>query len=201
MLSSRTLTERTGVTVALKAENLQRTGSFKLRGALAKIAALGECLRARGGAPAPATTPRRSPTPRASAGLHCEVFMPESAPMAKVEAAASLGAEVRLVGESVDESLSRPASGPRRTGCAFVHPFDDPDGDGGPGRLGLELLEQVPDMGRVVVPVGGGGLISGVAMAIKSARPEVEVIGVQVRRARRFSPRWRPASRWRSPRR
>jgi threonine dehydratase len=181
VLSSQTLAERTGTTVVFKAENLQRTGSFKLRGALAKIASLddGEC--ARGVVAGSAGNHAQAVAYAARArGLHCEVFMPETASIAKVEAAISLGAEVRLVGISVDESLAaaheRAASG----GLAFIHPFEDPAVIAGQGGVGLELLEQVPELSRMIVPVGGGGLVSGVAIAIKSARPEVEVIGVQV---------------------
>jgi threonine dehydratase len=179
LLSSRTLTERTGITVALKAENLQRTGSFKIRGALAKIASLGDaceegvvCASAGNHAQAVAYAARER-------GVSCDVFMPESAPIAKAEATVALGARVRLVGESVDESLAAAREYAHAGGHAFVHPFDDPVVVAGQGTLGLELLAQVPDLARVVVPIGGGGLISGVAIAVKSQRPEVEVIGVQ----------------------
>ena len=179
LLSSRTLTERTGITVALKAENLQRTGSFKIRGALAKIASLGDaceegvvCASAGNHAQAVAYAARER-------GVSCDVFMPESAPIAKAEATVALGARVRLVGESVDESLAAAREYTHAGGHAFVHPFDDPVVVAGQGTLGLELLAQVPDLARVVVPIGGGGLISGVAIAVKSQRPEVEVIGVQ----------------------
>jgi threonine dehydratase len=106
--------------------------------------------------------------------------MPEAAPIAKAEATAALGAQVRLVGESVDESLTAARAWAQAGGHAFVHPFDDPVVVAGQGSVGLELLTQAPDLRRVVVPVGGGGLISGVAIAVKSQRPEVEVIGVQV---------------------
>jgi threonine dehydratase len=180
VLSSRTLAERTGMLVALKAENLQRTGSFKLRGALAKIASLGEgceagvvCGSAGNHAQAVAYAAR-------ARGVECEVFMPEAASIAKIEAAVALGARVRLVGATVDESLAAAHERARRGGLAFVHPFDDPQVIAGQGTLGLELLDQVPDIERVVVPVGGGGLISGVAIAVKSARPEVRIVGVQV---------------------
>jgi threonine dehydratase len=179
VLSSRTLTERVGLTVALKAENLQRTGSFKIRGALAKLAALGPacedgvvCASAGNHAQAVAYAARER-------GVRCDVFMPESAPIAKAEATLELGAEVRLVGESVDESLAAAQEWAAAGGHAFVHPFDDPDVVAGQGTLGLELLDQVPDLTRVVVPIGGGGLISGVAIAVKSRRPEVQVVGVQ----------------------
>jgi threonine dehydratase len=179
LLSSRTLAERTGFTVALKAENLQRTGSFKIRGALAKIASLGDaceagvvCASAGNHAQAVAYAARER-------GVSCDVFMPESAPVAKAEATTALGARVRLVGESVDESLAAAREYARAGGHAFVHPFDDPEVVAGQGTLGLELLAQVPELTRVVVPIGGGGLISGVAIAVKSQRPDVELIGVQ----------------------
>jgi threonine dehydratase len=113
-------------------------------------------------------------------GVHCEVFMPEGATIAKVEAATALGATVHLVGTSVHESLEAARDRSREGGLAFVHPFDDPDVIAGQGGIGLELLDQVPDIGRVIVPVGGGGLASGIAIALKSERPSLEVVGVQV---------------------
>ena len=182
VLSSQTLAERTGTTVALKAENLQRTGSFKLRGALAKIASLSDAECRAGVVAGSAGNHAQAVAYAARArGVHCEVFMPETAPIAKAEAASGLGATVRLVGATVVESLAAAHRRATDGGLAFVHPFDDPEVIAGQGGLGLELLRQVPDMTRVLVPVGGGGLISGVALAIKSARPEVEVIGVQVK--------------------
>ena len=180
-MSSRTLSERSGGTVALKAENLQRTGSFKLRGAFSKLTALGDacaagvvCGSAGNHAQAVAYAAR-------ARGVPCYVYMPEGAPIAKVEAARSLGANIQMVGATVDEALE--AAYERVAGneqMAFVHPFEDPDVIAGQGTLGLELLEQVPDLSRVIVPVGGGGLISGVAIALKSERPSIEVVGVQV---------------------
>ena len=113
-------------------------------------------------------------------GVPCEVFVPADAPIAKTEAARGQGAIVHLGGASVDECLVSAHERAREGGLAFIHPFDDPDIVAGQGTLGLELLEEVPDLAKVVVPVGGGGLCSGVAIAIKSARPDVEVIGVQV---------------------
>jgi threonine dehydratase len=181
VVSSRTLLERTGATVALKAENLQRTGSFKLRGALAKLASLADAECERGVITASAGNHGQAVAYAARArGISCEVLMPTVAPIAKVEAAAALGASVRLVGATVDESLTAAKDRARVAGLAFVHPFDDPEVVAGQGGLGLELLAQVPDLARVIVPVGGGGLISGVAVAVKTERPEVEVIGVQV---------------------
>jgi threonine dehydratase len=180
VLSSRTLSERVGGTIALKAENLQRTGSFKLRGALAKIAALGDGCAA-GLVTASAGNHGQAVAYAARArGVAAEVFMPEGAPIAKAEAVAALGATIRFVGAGVDESLAAAKQRAAQGGLAFVHPFEDPDVIAGQGGIALELLDQVPDIARVVVPVGGGGLISGVAIALKSARPAVQVIGVQV---------------------
>ncbi|MBV8989039.1 MAG: threonine ammonia-lyase [Solirubrobacterales bacterium] len=180
VLSSRTLSERAGATVALKAENLQRTGSFKLRGVLAKIAALGERCSAgvvTGSAGNHAQAVAYAARDR---GLRCDVFMPETAPIAKLEAASTLGASVHLLGSTVDESLAAARELAAREGLAFIHPFDDLDVVAGQGTLGLELLAQVPDLARVIVPVGGGGLVSGIAIAVKSQRPQIQVIGVQV---------------------
>jgi threonine dehydratase len=181
VLSSRTISERAGGLVALKAENLQRTGSFKIRGASAKLAALGEDGCARGVVAASAGNHAQSLAAAARArGVPCEVFVPDDAPMAKVEAARAQGAIVNIGGGSVDECLAMAHDRARDGGLAFVHPFDDPDIVAGQGSLGLELVEDVPDLARVVVPVGGGGLCAGVAIAVKATRPDVEVIGVQV---------------------
>jgi threonine dehydratase len=182
VLSTRTMSERAGTTIVLKAENLQRTGSFKLRGALAKIDALersGEPIRgvvcgsAGNHAQAVAYAARAK-------GIPCEVFMPTIAPIAKTEAATALGAKVRLVGATVDDAVGAAQAHAVASGMAFIHPFNDLDVIAGQGTLGLELLAQIPDLSRVVVPIGGGGLISGTALAIKSQRPDIEVIGVQV---------------------
>jgi threonine dehydratase len=174
------LSARAGVTVALKTENLQRTGSFKLRGALAKLAALGD--RCAGGVvTASAGNHGQALAYAARArGVRCEVFMPQQAPIAKVEAATGLGAEVHLVGSTFEESLAAARERAERDQLAFVHPFNDPEVIAGQGSVGLELLSQVPDVSNVIVPVGGGGLASGVAIALKSLRPEIRVIGVQV---------------------
>jgi threonine dehydratase len=180
VLSSRTLSERAGATVLLKAENLQRTGSFKLRGALSKLAALGE--ECAGGVVTGSAGNHAQAVAYAARvrGIPCHVFMPESAPIAKVEAARELGAEVQIVGNTVDDTFAAAREfAARDERVAFVHPFEDPYVIAGQGTIGLELLDQVPDLARVVVPVGGGGLISGVAIALKSERPSIEVIGVQ----------------------
>ena len=180
MLSSRTLSERAGATVVLKAENLQRTGSFKLRGAMSKLAALGEEC-AGGVVTGSAGNHAQAVAYAARArGVPCHVFMPEPAPIAKVEAARELGAEIQMVGATVDDALLAAREfAARDERVAFVHPFEDPYVIAGQGTIGLELLAQVPDLARVIVPVGGGGLVSGVAIALKSERPSIQVIGVQ----------------------
>jgi threonine dehydratase len=179
VLSSRTLSERAGGTVVLKTENLQRTGSFKLRGALAKIAALGDGC-ANGVVTGSAGNHAQAVAYAARArGVRCVVFMPETAAIAKVEAARSLGATVHLLGATVEDSLAAAREQATREGLAFVHPFDDPDVIAGQGTLGLELLRQVPDLAAVILPVGGGGLASGVAIALKSHHPAIELVGVQ----------------------
>src|SRR3954454_24315221 len=181
VLSSRTLSQRAGGVVALKAENLQRSGSFKVRGVAAKLDALGEEGCANGVVAASAGNHAQALAAAARArGVLCEVFVPSDAPLAKVAAARGQGATIHVGGESVDECLAAALSRADEGGLAFVHPFDDPDVVAGQGSLGLELLEDVPDLARVVIPVGGGGLCAGVAVAVKTARPEVEVIGVQV---------------------
>ena len=112
-------------------------------------------------------------------GIPCEVFVPADAPMAKVEAARGAGATVHVGGNSVDACLIAARERSKTGGLAFVHPFDDPAIVAGQGSLGLELLEDVPDLAKVVIPVGGGGLCAGVALAIKAARPDVQIVGVQ----------------------
>jgi threonine dehydratase len=174
VLPSLTLTQRSGGEVALKAENLQRTGSFKIRGALNKLAALGDaCAQGVTGGSAGNHAWALAQAARAR-GVPCEVFMPVEAPLSKAGGCKDLG------GTSVEECVAAAKERAREAGMAFVHPFDDPDVVAGQGTLGLELLDDVPDLAKVVVPVGGGGLASGIAIAVKSARPEIEVVGVQV---------------------
>jgi threonine dehydratase len=178
LLTSRTLSERVDGKVLLKAENLQRTGSFKLRGAYHKLSRLeGE----RGVVAGSAGNHGQSVAYAARAlGRGCHVYMPREAAVAKVAAVEGYGGVVELGGDSVDDCVAAARAHAERTGDVFVHPFDDPEIIIGQATLGLELLEDVPDMAEVVIPVGGGGLISGAAGAIKRARPEVRVIGVQV---------------------
>jgi threonine dehydratase len=180
VLPSVTLTEHCGGEVVLKAENLQRTGSFKIRGALNKLASLGPgCERGvtAGSAGNHAWALAAAARQR---GVPCEVFMPSEAPLSKTEGCGALGAVVRLGGASVDDCLIAARARAEEAGMTFVHPFDDPCIVAGQGTLGLELLDDAPDVAKVVVPVGGGGLAAGVAIAVKSARPDVEVVGVQV---------------------
>ena len=180
VLPSATLSERCGGDVLLKAESLQRTGSFKIRGALSKLHALGDGC-ARGVVCGSAGNHAQALALAAQArGVPCEVFMPDGAPIAKVEATAALGARVVIGGATVDDCLVAAHARAQESGMAFVHPFDDPDVVAGQGTLGLELLADLPELATVVVPVGGGGLASGVAIAVKSERPDVRVVGVQV---------------------
>jgi threonine dehydratase len=178
LLSSRSLSEQSGGRVLLKAENLQRTGSFKLRGAVHKISRL---ERPTGVVAGSAGNHAQSLAYAARARrIPCEVFMPRDAAVAKVAAVEAFGGNVTLGGDSVDECVAAARERGAATGSAFVHPFDDPDVILGQATLGLELLEDVADLAQVVVPVGGGGLISGIAGVIKAARPEVRIVGVQV---------------------
>jgi threonine dehydratase len=180
MLSSRTISERAGGHVLLKAENLQLTGSFKVRGVSAKLAALGDEGCAKGVIAASAGNHAQSLAAAAAIrGVRCEVHVPSDAPIAKVEAARGHGAIVHVGGESVTECLAVALERAVAEDLSFVHPFDDEDIVAGQGTLGLEVLEDVPDLAAVLVPLGGGGLLSGIGLAVKAARPEVRVIGVQ----------------------
>ena len=177
---SYTFSESAGCQVFLKLENLQRTGSFKLRGALWKTLALAPEVRARG-------------LMAASAGNHAQgvalaarllgstalVVMPEATALNKIRRTEGYGAEVVLHGANWDASQARAEELARERGATLVHPFDDPLVIEGQGTVGLEILEDLPDVDTVVVPIGGGGLIAGIALAIKAAAPRVRVVGVQ----------------------
>jgi threonine dehydratase len=177
---SETLSKYTNRDVSLKAENLQRTGSFKIRGAVNKLATLTESERRAGVIAASAGNHGQAVAWAArQAGVKATVFMPQDAPMAKVEPTKNYGAKVELIGASFEEALSAAVAHAKSTGVTFVHPYEDEKVIAGQGTIGLELLEQVPDLETVVIPVGGGGLASGVALALRSAKPDVRLVGVQ----------------------
>jgi threonine dehydratase len=171
----------------LKCENLQRTGSFKLRGAYVRIARLSDAERRGGVVAASAGNHAQGVALAASLlGARATVFMPAGAPIPKVEATKAYGAEIRVAGSTVDEALRAANVHAEQTGAVLIHPFDHPDIVAGQGTIGLEVLEQCPDVRTVVVSVGGGGLISGIAVAMKSLRPDVRVIGVHAKGAASF---------------
>jgi threonine dehydratase len=175
-----TLSRMTGCRLYLKLENLQMTGSFKERGALNKIALLTAEQRAAGVVAASAGNHAQGVARAAQlAGIRATIVMPETTPLAKQRGTHELGAEIVLYGSGYDEAFTRAQELQQQHGYTFIHAFDDPAVIAGQGSIGLELLEQVPDLEMVVVPVGGGGLIAGIATAVRSVRPEVRVIGVE----------------------
>jgi threonine dehydratase len=177
---SRAVGSHVGQPVLLKCENLQRTGSFKLRGAYHRIARIPAAERERGVVCASAGNHAQGVALAAAMqDVPATVFMPVEAPLPKVDATTGYGADVRLVGESFDESLAEAIDFAEREGQVFVHPFDHPDIIAGQGTVGLEVVEQVPDAATVVVCLGGGGLISGTGVVLRALRPDVRVVGVQ----------------------
>lgn len=169
-----------GNSIYLKTENLQLTGSFKLRGAYYKISQLTKEQREAGIVACSAGNHAQGVALAAQqSGIPAIICIPDGAPISKVENTKSYGARVELVKGVYDDAYRRACELQQETGCTFIHPFDDPDVIAGQGTIGLELLNQLPDMDAVIVPVGGGGLISGVAFAIKSLNPNVKVYGVQ----------------------
>jgi threonine dehydratase len=177
---SRALSARCGGPVYFKCENLQRTGSFKIRGAYTRIHRLDAAERARGVVAASAGNHAQGVALAARMlGTAATVFMPERAALPKLAATRGYGADVHLAGETIDGSLAEALAFAERTGAVFVHPFDHPDVIAGQGTVGCEILEQVPDVRTVLVPLGGGGLLGGVAAAVKATRPDVAVVGVQ----------------------
>jgi threonine dehydratase len=177
---SETLTRMAGREVFLKAENLQRTGSFKVRGAYNRISQLGDAERAAGVVAASAGNHGQAVAWAArEIGAVATIFMPEDAPMAKVEASRAYGAEIRLCPGGLEECLGAATSFVEETGATLIHPFEDPLVIAGQGTIGIELAEQMPEARTFVVPVGGGGLAAGIALALKSLRPGVKVVGVQ----------------------
>ena len=173
-----------GAHVYLKTENLQVTGSFKLRGAYNKIATLTEEQRNAGIIACSAGNHAQGVALAATRmGIRSIVCMPDGAPISKVEATKRLGAEVRLVPGAYDDAYEYACRLQKETGATFIHPFNDELVIAGQGTIGLEILDQLPDVDAIIVPIGGGGLISGVACAVKSLNPNVKVYGVQAKNA------------------
>lgn len=174
------MSQMTGADVYLKYEHMQRSGSFKVRGASYKISTL---------------TPeqRRAGVTAASAGNHaqgvaiaaaqnnipCTIVMPESAPLAKVMATEGYGAHVVLHGPTYDDAYQHCLELQQQSGATYIHAFDDPEVIAGQGTLGLEMLTDLPDADAIIVPIGGGGLISGIAIAARALKPDITIIGVQ----------------------
>lgn len=187
METSRVLSERVGGPVFFKCENRQRTGSFKIRGAYLRISRLTDEERARGVVAASAGNHAQGVALAASLlGATATVFMPTSAPLPKIAATRGYGAQIHLVGHTIAEPIQAARAFAAETGAAFIHPFDHPDLIAGQGTVGLEILEQCPEVATIVVCTGGGGLLSGIAAAVKGLRPDVRVIGAQAAEAACF---------------
>jgi threonine dehydratase len=177
---SHTLSKMTGADIYLKAEHTQRSGSFKVRGAGYKISRLSEDLYKAGVIAASAGNHAQGVAIAAAQHkIPCTIVMPENAPLAKVTATQSYGANVVLYGQTYDDAYQHCCELQRASGAIFIHAFDDPDVIAGQGSLGLEMLNDLPDADAIVVPVGGGGLISGIAIAARALKPDITIIGVQ----------------------
>ena len=179
VVASPTLSERANADVVLKAENLQRTGAFKIRGAMHTLATLGHAARRGVTAGSAGNHAQALAMAALFHGVPCELFVPAGASISKVEACRTLGAVVHEGGASVSDAVATARAHADASGLAFCHPFDDPVVVAGQGTLGLELVDDVPDLACVIVPLGGGGLAAGVAIAVKSMRPAVRVVAVQ----------------------
>jgi len=181
---SRGLSDRVGGKVYLKCENLQRAGSFKIRGAYTRMSRLSDEEKARGVVAASAGNHAQGVALAAQLlGIRSTVFMPTNAAIPKLLATKGYGAEVELVGQTIEESLTAARDFSDDTGAVLIHPFDHPDIVAGQGTVGLEILQECPDVRTVVVCTGGGGLLAGVAAAVKGLRPDVRVVGVQAEQA------------------
>lgn len=181
---SSTLSAQSGHPIHLKLENLQVTGSFKIRGALNKVAALCEEKKLKGIIAASAGNHAQGVAFSAQRhGIPAIIVMPENAPISKISATKSYGAQVVLAGETVDDSFVKANELKEEYGYEYIHPFDDELIIAGQGTIGLEIYDQLPNVGTVVVPIGGGGLISGVAIALKSKNKKIRVIGVEATNA------------------
>ena len=180
---SETLSRITGCELYLKLENLQMTGSFKERGSLNKILRMDEAQKSAGVITASAGNHAQGVAHAARlCGIRAMIVMPETTPLTKLCGVRELGAEIVLAGGCYDEAYEKACELWKTRGFTFIHAFDDPDIIAGQGTIGLELLEQVPSVEAVIVPIGGGGLIAGIATAIKESRPEVDIFGVEAQR-------------------
>ena len=188
---SRAVSDRCGGPVYLKCENLQRTGAFKIRGAYNRIARLDDAERARGIVAASAGNHAQGVALAAQLlGVEATVFMPEGAAIPKVEATSRYGAHVVLEGDIYDEAFHAAEKHAANTGAVMIHPFDHADVIAGQGTVSLEILEELPETATILVPVGGGGLISGVACAAKALKPSIKIIGVEPEGAASVSRAW-----------
>lgn len=177
---SRTLKRATGADIHLKCEHLQRTGSFKVRGAWYKVSRLTREQRNAGVVAASAGNHAQGVAIAASElDIPCTIVMPVGAPVSKVMATQEYGANVELHGMTYDDAYQHCLELQQQTGATFIHPFDDPDVIAGQGTLGLEMLNDLPDADAIIVPVGGGGLISGIAIAARALKPDITIIGVE----------------------
>jgi threonine dehydratase len=177
---SETFSRLAGRPVLLKAENLQRTGSFKIRGAYTKLSSLEPAQRSAGVVAASAGNHGQAVAWAArELGAPARVFMPHDSPMAKVDATRSYGAEVELAGHAIEESIAAAQAFVEENGATFIHPFEDPVIISGQGTIGLEIAEQVEELETVVLPIGGGGLASGISLALRATRPGLRIVGVQ----------------------
>lgn len=166
--------------IYLKSENLQKTGSFKVRGAYAKIAQLSAEQKKRGIIACSAGNHAQGVALSAQkSGIESTIFIPSTAPISKIEATKSYGAHIRLVDGVYDDAYNEAVKFQKETGAEFIHPFDDIEVIAGQGTIALEILEQLPEVEAVIVPIGGGGLISGIAYTIKMLKPDCKVYGVQ----------------------
>ncbi|WP_433301071.1 threonine ammonia-lyase [Actinoplanes sp. CA-030573] len=189
LIHSRPLSEITGVPAWLKCENQQRAGSYKVRGAYTRIARLSDAERKRGVVAASAGNHAQGVALAAELlGASATVFMPEGAPLPKVTATKGYGAAIEYAGTTVDDALDAARRFADETGAVLIHPFDHPDVIAGQGTVGLEILEQLPEATTIVTAVGGGGLISGLSVAVKALRPDVRVVGVQAAGAAAYPP-------------
>jgi threonine dehydratase len=180
LIASPHFSDQLGYPLYLKCENLQKTGAFKLRGAMNFMTARDRSELKQGVTAASAGNHAQGVAYGADLlGVPARIFMPESTPPQKVQATRDLGAEVVLTGANFDESFAAAQADSQRCGTVFIHPFDDPLVMAGQGTIGLEMLKELPDLETVVVPIGGGGLLAGVAMAIKTTHPQVRVVGVE----------------------